>query len=31
MIGMFQEETCNASGNKLISFLNKVELVMVGS
>ena len=28
MIGMFQEETCNASGNKLISFLNKVELVV---
>ena len=27
MIGMFGEETCNASGNKLISFLNKVELV----
>ncbi len=27
VIGMFGEETCNASGNKLISFLNEVELV----
>ena len=28
MVGMFGEETCNASGNKLISFLNEVELVV---
>ena len=28
MIGMFGEDTCNASGNKLISFLNEVELVI---
>ena len=28
VIGMFGEETCNASGNKLISFLNEVELVV---
>ena len=28
VIGMFGEETCNASGNKLISFLNEVELVI---
>ena len=27
VIGMFGEETCNASGNKFISFLNEVELV----
>ena len=27
VIGMLGEETCNASGNKLISFLNEVELV----
>ena len=27
VIGMFGEEICNASGNKLISFLNEVELV----
>ena len=26
VIGMFGEETCNASGNRLISFLNEVEL-----
>ena len=26
VIGMFGEETCNASGNKLISLLNDVEL-----
>ena len=25
---MFEEETCNASGNRLISFLNEVELVI---
>ena len=28
VIGMFGEETCNASGNKLISFLNEVKLVV---
>ena len=28
VIGMFGEETCNASGNKFISFLNEVELVL---
>ena len=28
MIGMFGEETCNASGDKLISFLNEVDLVV---
>ena len=28
VIGMFGEETCNASGNKLISFLNEVELIV---
>ena len=27
MISRFGEDTCNASGNKLISFLHKVELV----
>ena len=27
VIGMFGEDTCNASGNRLISFLNEVELV----
>ena len=26
--GVFREETCNASGSKLISFLNEVELVV---
>ena len=26
MIGMFGEDTSNASGNKLISFLNEIEL-----
>ena len=31
VIGMFGEETCNASGNKLISFLNEVELVACNS
>ena len=28
VIGMFGEETCNASGKKLISFLNEVDLVV---
>ena len=28
MIGMFGEDTCNASGYKLISFLNEVELAV---
>ena len=28
VIGMFGEETCNASGNRLIFFLNEVELVI---
>ena len=28
VIGMFGEETCNASGNKFISFVNEVELVI---
>ena len=28
VMGMFGEETCNASGNKLISFLNEVEVVV---
>ena len=28
VIGMFGEETCNASGNRLIAFLNEVELVI---
>ena len=28
VIGMFGEETCNASGNRLISFLIEVELVI---
>ena len=28
VIGMLGEETCNASGHKLISFLNEVELVV---
>ena len=27
VIGMFGEETCNVSGNKMISFLNEVEQV----
>ena len=30
VIGLFGEDTCNASGNRLVSFLNEVELV-VGS
>ena len=29
--GMFGEETCNAGGNKLISFLNEVKLVVCNS
>jgi hypothetical protein len=28
VMGMFGEETCNGSGNRLISFLNEVELEM---
>ena len=28
VLGMFGEETYNASGNKLISFLHEVELVV---
>ena len=28
VIGMFGEDTCNDSGNRLISFLNEVELVV---
>ena len=28
VIGMFGGDTCNASGNRLISFLNEVELVV---
>ena len=28
VIGMFGEDTCNARGNRLISFLNEVELVV---
>ena len=28
VIGVFGEDTCNASGNRLISFLNEVELVV---
>ena len=31
VMGMFGEEKCNASGNRLISFLNEVELVIVAS
>ena len=27
VIGMFGEDTCYASGNRLVSFLNEVELV----
>ena len=30
-MGMFGEEKCNASGNRLISFLNEVELIIVAS
>ena len=28
VVDMFGEDTCNASGNRLISFLNEVELVV---
>ena len=28
VIGMFGEDTCNASGSRLISFLNEEELVV---
>ena len=28
VIGMFGEDRCNASGNRLVSFLNEVELVV---
>ena len=28
VIGMFDEDTCNASGNRLVSFLNEVEMVV---
>ena len=28
VIGIFGEDTCNGSGNKLISFLNELELVI---
>ena len=28
VIGMFGEDTCNASGNRLVSFLNEVEMVV---
>ena len=28
VIGMFGEDACNASGNRLVSFLNEVELVV---
>ena len=28
VIGMFGENTCNVSGNRQISFLNEVELVV---
>ena len=31
VIGMFGEETCNASGNRLVSFLNEVELLACNS
>ena len=27
MVGMFRENTCNASGNRLLSFLNEVKLM----
>ena len=27
VMGLFGEDTCNASGNRLVSFLNEVELV----
>ena len=28
VIGMFGEDTCSANGNRFISFLNEVELVV---
>ena len=28
VIGMFDEDVCNASGNRLVSFLNEVEMVV---
>ena len=28
VIGIFGEDTCNRSGNKLVSFLNELELVI---
>ena len=28
VIGMFRLDTCNASGNRLLSFLNEVELII---
>ena len=28
MVGMFRENTCNASGNRLLSFLNEVETMI---
>ena len=28
MVGMFGENTCNASGNRLFSFLNEVEMTI---
>ena len=31
VMGMFGEGKCNASGKRLISFLNEVELVIVAS
>ena len=31
VMGMFGEGKCNVSGNRLISFLNEVELVIVAS
>ena len=31
VMGMFGEGKCNASGNRLISFLNEVELVIIAS
>ena len=28
VVGMFGEDTCNASGNRLLSFFNEVELMI---
>ena len=28
VIGIFGEDACNASGNRLVSFLNEVEMVV---